>query len=753
MIKNVPPILLCGMIAGLLVWAGGIQLFHRFMLYDDEGYVLISLKNFSLHGSLYDQVYSQYGPAFYLIYDALHRLLGFAWTNTSGRWITLFNWTGTVVFCSLLVRRAGGSWPLVLCVLAEGFYFLWIMASEPMHPGSTITLIVSATAWLGWEMLRAGRINAFAVITAAMGAALALIKINVGVFLGLSTIFWLVLSMPGERSRRRDVALIILGCVLPLALMRTRIHEMWAQIFAVVSVLSISGAVLAAGPAARLQPAGLRAWSWFASTGLAVTALTTCLMLPRGTSVAQLLQGVVVGPLRHPGAYAFGPGWLPGAVGLAVAMVVLLACARRRPDDRRLLLVIAWLRIAAAMVYVYYSAGPMDGRQGIQGLCYGVPLAGLFAWPLDAKDPARAPADQARAWLSLLLDFQCLHAYPVAGSQLNWGTFLWLPLMALGFEDALRTVSKTFAPAVATGTRAAAALSLSLLAAHFTMSFVVVSLSLLASNGDEPLAQPGAQQISIPARYSSSMRILSENARFHGDMLFSLPGAYSFNLWTGVETPTFANVTHWFSLLDDEQQQAIIQRLDKSDRPILIVQHTVLADVVQSGVHPKGPLMDYLLSSFHRSFAIESYSFLVRNGRSIAPLSTGTLNPSPENNPNQFQLELTMAPKAGNISQVRLFSAEDTNAQLVSLDPSQTEVTLTPLHLDGTTAGAPQPASWPWSIDQLSLVTLAFTAPSPLPPANSIEAILLDAEGNHVASARVLPADGFARPSADPQSP
>ena len=76
MIKNVPPILLCGMIAGLLVWAGGIQLFHRFMLYDDEGYVLISLKNFSLHGSLYDQVYSQYGPAFYLIYDALQRLLG-----------------------------------------------------------------------------------------------------------------------------------------------------------------------------------------------------------------------------------------------------------------------------------------------------------------------------------------------------------------------------------------------------------------------------------------------------------------------------------------------------------------------------------------------------------------------------------------------------------------------------------------------------------------------------------------------------
>jgi len=753
LIKNVPPILLCGMIAGLLVWAGGIQLFHRFMLYDDEGYVLISLKNFSLHGSLYDQVYSQYGPAFYLIYDALHRLLGFAWTNTSGRWITLFNWTGTVVFCSLLVRRVGGSWPLVLCVLAEGFRFLWTMANEPMHPGSTVTLIVSATAWLGWEMLRAGRINAFAVVTATMGAVLALIKINVGVFLGLSAVFWLVLSMPVERSLRRDVALIMLGCVLPLALMQSRIHEVWAQIFAVVAVFSISGAVLAAGPAARLQPAGLRALRWFAGTGLAVTALTACLMLPRGTSVAQLWQGVVVGPLRHPGAYAFGPPWLPGTVGLAAAMVGLLIFARRRPEDKCLLFVIAGLRIAAATASIYASLGEMDTRQGIQGLCLGVPLAGLFAWPLDRKNPASEPADQARAWLALLLVFQCLHGYPVAGSQLNWGTFLWVPLMALGFEDAVRVISKTFSQTTAVITRYAVGVVVAMVAAYLTLDFSVISLALLSRPSNESLAQPGAEQIDMPAMYSSSVRILSENARVHGDVLFSLPGVYSFNLWTGIETPTLANVTHWFSLLDDEQQQAIIQRLDKADRPIFIIQHTVLADVVQSGVHPKGPLMDYLLASFHRSFAIESYSFWVRNGRSIAPVSTGTLTPAPGDNPQQFRLELTMSPQAGKIAHVRCFSTEDVDGQPVSLDPNQTEVTLTPLHLDGTTAGAPQPASWPWSIDQLSLVTLAFTAPSPLPPADSIEAILLDAEGNNVASARVLPADGFERSPADTQAP
>ena len=37
------------------------------MAYDDEGYVLVSLKNYSAHGGLYASVYSQYGPFFYLL--------------------------------------------------------------------------------------------------------------------------------------------------------------------------------------------------------------------------------------------------------------------------------------------------------------------------------------------------------------------------------------------------------------------------------------------------------------------------------------------------------------------------------------------------------------------------------------------------------------------------------------------------------------------------------------------------------------
>lgn len=744
MSRNVSAVLLCGTIAGVLAWAGHTLLFHCFMLYDDEGYVLVSLKNFSLHGSLYDQVYSQYGPAFFLIYDALHRLLGFAWTNTAGRWITLVNWMGTVVFCGLLVRRARGSWPLVACVLVGTFSFLQDMKREPMHPGSTITLIVAVTAWLGWETLRAGRIDAFAAVTGVMGALLALMKINVGVFLILAAVFWLVLALPSKRRFRRDEALVMVGCLLPLALMRTRIHEDWTQIFATVAALSVTSAVLAAAPTVPLLPTTVRAWRWFAGTGLAVAGLTACAMLPRGTNLPALWQGVVVGPLKHPGAYAFGPPWLPGTVGLAAATLGLLLFARSRPMDGRLPLIIAWLKIAAAAAYVYCLVRYMDTRQGIQGLSYGVPLAGLFAWPLAPDDPARRPADQARAWLALLLVFQCLHAYPVAGSQLSWGTFLWVPLMALGFEDALHSVSKTLAPNIAGAMRAVSLAVLSLLPAHEILNLSVTSLALLTHDGFEPVAEPGAERISMPASYSSAMRILAENARVHGDVLFSLPGMYSFNLWTDVPTPTLANATHWFSLLDDAQQQAIIQRLEAASHPAVIVQHTVLEDVVRSGVQPRGPLIDYLFASFHRAFAIDSYSFWVRNGRSIAPLSTGTIQAAPGADAARLQLELTIAPRAAPIDRVHLYSIAAERSLALRLDASQTDVSLRPVHLDGTAAGAPHAASWPWSIDERSLVTLSFTTPEPLPPADTLEVILLDAGGASLGSARIITASGMA---------
>lgn len=744
---------LCSVIFVLLaVWlgrTGHLTLFHTFMPYDDEGYILLSLINFHSHGSLYDQVYSQYGPVFYLFYDTLHRLLRFEWTNTSGRWITLCNWIAAAVLCSLFTRRAGGSWPLTLFVLVGVFAFLGVMANEPMHPGATTTLIVAAAAWLGWEMLDAGRINAFAFSLAVLGTLLALVKINVGAFLLAAAVSWLVLSSFKAWGIRRELLLIAVGSLATLVLMRTRIEEQWARTFFLVSTCSIAGAVLAAGPTACLLPAANPAIRWFMGGGCLVASLTTCLMLPRGTTIPQLWEGVVVGPLRHPGAFAFGPEWIPISRWLAPVSLAVLVFARLVYHDRRMAVLLAMTKIAASAMWLFFTGTSFGGTAslwpGTVALNCAVPLAGLLAWPLDRRNVDRHPGDRARAWLALVLVFQALHAYPVAGSQLSFGTFLCVPLIALAVEDAVRVVSRSFPGPIPRALRIAAMLALALLAARLATAVTINSRVFQARHAYECIAQPGAERISLPAASSSSIRIVSENIRAHGDLLFSQPGSYSFNLWTGIDTPTRANATHWFSLLNDEQQRKIIRRLEAADRPILIRQPRVLESVMRTGVLPKGPLLDYLDSSFREAFTIGDHVFCVRDGRTVAATSTGVLTRLVGDGDARRVLRLTIAPPDGAIAAVELWSLVGARGRLLRLDGGSTTAEITPLHLDGTAAGPAVAASWPWSHDRLSRVTLTFRPGDPLPPPDTIEVLLITKEGRRAGTARLLSTETFPR--------
>src|SRR2546422_929678 len=85
---------------GLAIAAAGMM-FSTFMLYDDEGYVLLTLKNFIAHGRLYRDVYSQYGPFPYTLYAALHAL-GLPLTHLAGRLVTLAAWSGAALCATAL---------------------------------------------------------------------------------------------------------------------------------------------------------------------------------------------------------------------------------------------------------------------------------------------------------------------------------------------------------------------------------------------------------------------------------------------------------------------------------------------------------------------------------------------------------------------------------------------------------------------------------------------------------------------------
>lgn len=136
------------LLAVLLAIIGAGLLWTTLMMYDDEGYVLYSLRTFCEIGGLYEKVFSQYGPFFYLWNWLLH-VAGLDFTNTSARLLTLAYWLVAAGTGAAIVARLTRSAVATAAVLSGVFLHLWPMISEPSHPGGPICAIVGLVAWLG----------------------------------------------------------------------------------------------------------------------------------------------------------------------------------------------------------------------------------------------------------------------------------------------------------------------------------------------------------------------------------------------------------------------------------------------------------------------------------------------------------------------------------------------------------------------------------------------------------------------------
>lgn len=670
--------------AGLTFWAG-LALFSVFMFYDDEGYVLTSLKNYAEHGQLYGQVYTQYGPFPFVFFHALHAL-GLPFTHIGGRLVTLACWAGTAVACGALTWRATRSLPTGLAVLAGTFPFLWIMSNESTHPGGLITLLVAANAALGWYAIDRGRLRSWAFLTGCAGAAVALSKINLGAFLVLSAVAWLGWHAASAQLRRwAPVVIAAGGMVIPLLLMRPLLDREWVQTFALlVAGAAVSAALVMPRTAAPLAGRALLGW------GLAGAALISAVailpVLARGTSAWEMIEGVLLNPLRHPVAFNVRFLWPPFSQALAVVSllgaIAAIPLARRAP--RAVDGAVAALRLVTGAGLAVALLGFPDVSPDRLVFAYGTQVLWLFLWPLTDR-PAATRA--AYGWVACLWLGQYLHAFPVAGSQIAWGTFLALPLAAIGGHEAMQWLGSHLARSRPLWSRPMALLArgtLVVIAAVLALRFTALG-DRYRSGSD--LGLPGAEIIRLPTESVALFRLLTVNATAHGDMLLAEPGIFSLNLWSGLPTPTLANATHWFSLLSPSQQQAIIQALEAHPRACIIKHRYHIEFLTRWGFAPKGPLHDYLAANYETAFSLDDFDFCVRRGRQIEPLHLGRfeLHGDESGVPNtalRLRLQVT---EPITVAQVTLTAPQVPNASALVLDAR-----------NATAAVAPdQPAAWP----------------------------------------------------------
>jgi hypothetical protein len=601
---------------------GFVLLASCFMVYDDEGYILLSVRSFCEGHPLYTEVYSQYGPLFYLGYRALNAATGLVFNSETGRLLTLAYWLGTALISGLIVQMLTKRLVAGLSATALTFAYLVYNIREPFHPGSLVALLSVIAAGLGARLLLKEKHRQFAWSIAVIATAMALIKINVGLFLGAALGGWMLInsrwpSRPAAWLRAPAWMVALFATAAVLLLLNSKLDEAWVLRVGVIFICGMF-ALTARLSLARADLHGLADWKVAALATGGVVGSVTLMTWLLGTSLADLLDAVLLGPLRHPGVYSFPPNIPPSALPCAVAMLVLLLLACRAKLKPLWLDLITVAQIATGLWFFFFTKDAYPSPIWIRiTYAYGPSLVALLVFATN--DEQASPAFRARLWVGWVFLWQTLHVYPVAGSQLAWGTFLFIPVVIVGWFAAFERLRLRFRlimwPAVA----------IPLLAAGLaTANLIYYGQNWWRSS--TRLDLPGARWLRIQPDLADSLQIMQRNLVRHADTVFSFPGMFSFNLWTDRPAPTAANATHWFNLLKPDQQNSILEKLRGDPRACVVMQRYHLHYLYSAGFIPDSPLKNTLLGDFTPAVRIGDYDLWVKRGRRIDAIDTFRLD-------------------------------------------------------------------------------------------------------------------------------
>lgn len=598
------------------------RMFAGFASYDDEGYLLISLQQFLAHGSLYDDVFSQYGPFYYEAWGGLFSLFGIGVTHDAGRFATLAAWVFSSLALGISAYRMTRSVWLGAAVQIAAFAGLSVMTQEPMHPGGLVAALLAAIVLISTGIGERSAPRIAALLGAAV-AALILVKVNVGAFAFISlalTCSVLYAPIAGRAWLRLGVATLFVA--VPVLLMAGKLSQESVLHYAAhvfVAALCLAVVLIARREEAWRPSVELR---WLVG-GLVGAGLLICLVIVLlGTSPAGLYEGVIGQPLRQPNAFTI-PLQLPDGILLldAVALIgalVYVGVERLQPD----LAEAGWWRIAVSVACLLVGlelilatigwALPFDEGASRFG---GFPLSMLaFAWVALVRPPG-VPSDRAVVFCALFLPalavLQGLHAYPVAGSQVGWSSFLLVPVGAICIANGARGLARSPLPA-----RPLAALGA---LAGVVLLLFLANKTLRRPYDDAKVLLDGWAPLELEG--SGRMRLFPEEAQTYRDVVAALnrdcprfemlPGMNSFYLWSGQEPPTGFNATGWMTLFSDDLQSKVVRRLEPLRDLCLLRNRTIEAQWTGSAP-AQGPLVDFLNSGFVPLASFGDYELLRR---------------------------------------------------------------------------------------------------------------------------------------------
>jgi hypothetical protein len=397
--------------------------------YDDEGVVLLFVQHMLDGHAIYDRVDCLYGPFYlfvrWLVFGVLHVPLG----NDALRVESLVTWLLTTLLLAMTTWRLAGrfAWRVGLTALVWilSVCQLFVLSREPGHPQEVVALLLAAALYVAATMERR---RIALLVLGGLGAAMALTKVNVGVFYLLGLTLTLLTLTP--RSSRLWYLLRCAGAcatvILPVMLMRSRFGDGYAGFCFLVTCALLPGLALACVrvPSGTV---GAKEVLWCGLGGLLVAGPMVAFALCQGNTLTGMSNALFLRTYRNFASAPVGTPLPVSTLGLAwvSAATVLGLAALRRTQSWTLLL--APLRIVVCVMVFLIAAS--RNHEVFLPLSLGLPLVWMLLVP-----PAGRELDE-RAWFGrLFLCFtaclQPLQIFPVTGSQVLIGSLV-LPIVAV----------------------------------------------------------------------------------------------------------------------------------------------------------------------------------------------------------------------------------------------------------------------------------------------------------------------------------
>jgi hypothetical protein len=570
----------------ILAPVGYLAMFSGFHAYDDEGSMLITLRDYLSGHPLLTPNIPYYGPFFYETIGGLFKLLGIAPTNDSARWLTLVFWLIASALAGFAAYRLTRSlWITVVAQLVT-FILLTALTREPMTVYGLLSLLMLGLVVAA--SFASTRPRATAVAIGAIVAALCLVKINVGAFAALAAVFaWAASSAP--RWRRFALpAMAVATVVAPFVLMSSLLGREWVLEYALAVSLSAAAIAIAS---IQTPPAKLTAPStpWLIAGGATLAALSLGVALAGGTHVSDIWVGLVVRAIRFPQLFT-----LPVDINPAVdvwAVLSLAACV-----------VFSRARVSRATADFGRVVAGLFILLSILLLPTTIWLLGLsLAW-IATRAEGDEPSQYARFLIPALAAMESLQAYPVAGTQLSLAALLMVPVGAIVLKDGITGLKARWAQRVAP------------VALVFAAAVLVLEGFVAGSQfaGRVPSGLSGAESVRMPAQQAMQLRQLVAAIDSGCSSFITFPGMNSIYIWTGQEPPSDLRYGVWWLTPDRVDQQAVVHELAGRFGLCVVKNQTLIDFWAQGRQVPSQPVVDFIDASFIPSATFGDYEVLVR---------------------------------------------------------------------------------------------------------------------------------------------